>query len=747
MDVSSVLSDKPLLVKLSKEYELLKNSGEDVDFDQWIKFRLREAAAMKAVSPSNGQEAGTLVGMNLPQTRTVLGDMGNRQQEGRNESLKGVAVNQLGFTHNKQAEPFHTTYAVRPGVQEPSLDIAGEGRDENLLHGAYHAARRPLLAPPPGSRPERGRTGIGPLLKAETERERLLSLSAALARQQLAVGGENSSQMSAALKSDYLHVLELVKRLAQQNDDLSQQVKTTQQQLQQEMLRTQEQLLSQVKELEGVRPRRDGEGGQHAGVVKVTGHGSDIDHEPDRGPQNDMPLVRGARRTSPARDLPWFVRAAAEAGPISPRKATRVPPLWEGGRKRHVSPTPRREKEEARRLRKDRLKQSLRDMLGLPAIGSISSHEHIAQRHGDNDLQQLTALLRNLSQGSAASRRLDGDGRARGSHLDLRARANRQEEQSASGHGQGTRPQPLSRLEASHHGGEYLDTDPAVIRGYPRSQEALEEEVALTVLADSARTAKSDEDRKLKKLELMENQMSVLMTRVENMLNPDRLSNARDLRPDPLTAAPGKVSDRQSGQAIVDPHVTEGGAVGVVELQRMMMTLKRMEEKEEKIRHKWFPQPPETLEPRQASTAGPLAVRDGILGTSLVSGPAEVAIPGNAVVGDSERGVASGSSCSYQAHKPSEHAQVQKQSLPQRDVIDRDTLQQVLSTREDILRCQRIHDGELVVKGLPLLGAVEVVEDLTDLIIEELLHEHAKEMASLCDSMGDELFDGEFQDA
>ena len=38
---------------------------------------------------------------------------------------------------------------------------------------------------------------------------------------------------------------------------------------------------------------------------------------------------------------------------------------------------------------------------------------------------------------------------------------------------------------------------------------------------------------------------------------------------------------------------------------------------------------------------------------------------------------------------------------------------------------QAVQEGELVSLGLPLVGTTEVVEDVADMLIEELLLEHA----------------------
>ena len=45
-----------------------------------------------------------------------------------------------------------------------------------------------------------------------------------------------------------------------------------------------------------------------------------------------------------------------------------------------------------------------------------------------------------------------------------------------------------------------------------------------------------------------------------------------------------------------------------------------------------------------------------------------------------------------------------------------------------------------------MFGATEVVEDVADLIIEEMLTEHALELSQMCDDVGEQLFDEEFQD-
>eukprot|EP00798_Chlamydomonas_sp_ICE-L_P003438 gene3438-13494_t len=52
MDLKAVMSNGPLLQELSKEYELLKKSGALVDYDSWIKKRLRQAAVLLQQSSS-----------------------------------------------------------------------------------------------------------------------------------------------------------------------------------------------------------------------------------------------------------------------------------------------------------------------------------------------------------------------------------------------------------------------------------------------------------------------------------------------------------------------------------------------------------------------------------------------------------------------------------------------------------------------------------------------------------------------
>lgn len=52
MDLAALVVNKPLLDQLSAEYEALKSSRAHVDYESWIKGRLRQAAASIAAARS-----------------------------------------------------------------------------------------------------------------------------------------------------------------------------------------------------------------------------------------------------------------------------------------------------------------------------------------------------------------------------------------------------------------------------------------------------------------------------------------------------------------------------------------------------------------------------------------------------------------------------------------------------------------------------------------------------------------------
>ena len=62
-------------------------------------------------------------------------------------------------------------------------------------------------------------------------------------------------------------------------------------------------------------------------------------------------------------------------------------------------------------------------------------------------------------------------------------------------------------------------------------------------------------------------------------------------------------------------------------------------------------------------------------------------------------------------------------------------------------RYQKQVDGDLVASGLPVVGATGVVEDLAEVIIDELMGEHALQLNQMCDALGEDLFEAEFREA
>ncbi|WIA39059.1 hypothetical protein OEZ86_005203 [Tetradesmus obliquus] len=76
MDLASLVSNKPLLASLSREYELLKSTQADINYEEWIVQRLKLAAAQQQRSLSTGTAAvhAALPGAVAPGAEQQRGD-------------------------------------------------------------------------------------------------------------------------------------------------------------------------------------------------------------------------------------------------------------------------------------------------------------------------------------------------------------------------------------------------------------------------------------------------------------------------------------------------------------------------------------------------------------------------------------------------------------------------------------------------------------------------------------------------
>lgn len=148
-----------------------------------------------------------------------------------------------------------------------------------------------------------------------------------------------------------------------------------------------------------------------------------------------------------------------------------------------------------------------------------------------------------------------------------------------------------------------------------------------------------------------------------------------------------------------------------------------MEDKEEEIRRRWFESQQNPGQEPSLGSNNPRAIilRDGQPITNVDSGPS---LP----------------------PKPSNGALNKGDGASTADPICDAELERVMEGRERFRRHQCILDGDLVASCMPIGGPVTIVEDLVDCLIDEILYEEAKRMTSLCDEMGDKLYDEEFVD-
>eukprot|EP00195_Chlamydomonas_chlamydogama_P015175 CAMPEP_0202910890 /NCGR_PEP_ID=MMETSP1392-20130828/53341_1 /ASSEMBLY_ACC=CAM_ASM_000868 /TAXON_ID=225041 /ORGANISM="Chlamydomonas chlamydogama, Strain SAG 11-48b" /LENGTH=169 /DNA_ID=CAMNT_0049601167 /DNA_START=156 /DNA_END=666 /DNA_ORIENTATION=- len=80
------------------------------------------------------------------------------------------------------------------------------------------------------------------------------------------------------------------------------------------------------------------------------------------------------------------------------------------------------------------------------------------------------------------------------------------------------------------------------------------------------------------------------------------------------------------------------------------------------------------------------------------------------------------------------------------DHVSEEMLAAVLANRRRFLKYQQQKDGELMASSDPQLDPVQIVEDVVDMLIDDMLHEHALELFDMCDKLGEQLFESEFKD-
>eukprot|EP00198_Chlamydomonas_reinhardtii_P003944 XP_001693280.1 predicted protein [Chlamydomonas reinhardtii] len=365
--------------------------------------------------------------------------------------------------------------------------------------------------------------------------------------------------------------------------------------------------------------------------------------------------------------------------------------------------------------------------------------------------------------------------------------------------------------------------------------ESLEDQVADIVQRDAAAYA---EAARLGKIEALEQRLNLLVDNVEGrlgrLLGPagPLAATAQQLAALQLAGGGGGLLDEwevvlgPDGQPLLGPDGRpvlrrkgagaggggQGGAplsprsagMSVLELQKMLIAINRMESKETEIRRKWFV---DTQHPRPRPGPGtqPIYARDGWVGTldpdqpqpgpealaasataaaapapsSPQAWPRAAASPHRLAPGDAGRwpGFAApptesvmatvdaassapgGRSLLHFDHRPtraggagagagiSSGAAVDgsgESAAADGDPISDAVLEAVVRGRRRYLRAQQLADGDLVAAADPELNPVQVMEDVTDALLDDMLRDHARELLGWCDKVAEHIYDDEF---
>ncbi|KAG2442321.1 hypothetical protein HXX76_002407 [Chlamydomonas incerta] len=379
--------------------------------------------------------------------------------------------------------------------------------------------------------------------------------------------------------------------------------------------------------------------------------------------------------------------------------------------------------------------------------------------------------------------------------------------------------------------------------------ESLEDQVADIVQRDAAAYT---EAARLSKIDTLEQRLNLLVDNVEGrlgrLLGPagPLAATAQQLAALQLAGGAGGLLDEwevvlgPDGQPLLGPDgrpvlrrkgTAAGGAgpgggplsprsagLSVLELQKMLIAINRMESKETEIRRKWFV---DTQHPRPRPGPGtqPIYARDGWVGTldpdqpqpgpealaasaaaaAAAHGPASApsspsarpraghpphpraasASPHRLAPGDAARwpGFAApptesvmatvdaassapgGRSLVHFDHRPAglggggagagAGSGVAVDGTGESVAADADPisdalLEAVVRGRRRYLRAQQLADGDLVAAADPELNPVQVMEDVTDALLDDLLRDHARELLGWCDKVAEHIYDDEF---
>ncbi|KAL6765907.1 hypothetical protein V8C86DRAFT_11926 [Haematococcus lacustris] len=747
LSLQDLLADRLFLAELAKEFELLKASQADVDFDSWIQIRLRQAKpATTAGPPATCEKHESHKEAALETSAAVVAD-----PPGQGAIGAGVS----NACRHSPATPAQATAMKNPLPQEPDrLALSHTARAKTRVSGPHpplsaclmvpgegaapFTAARPAMASEPKlpqppeaaeAQPSHGPAPVAaaaaalhaalrssaavPHLQAAAERERRLTLSTAVAKQQVALAVDpaglpsTSSQVVLAVQQQ---VLEATALLAPRQQELTHRME-------------QQQAMLQAALSAGAPPAPPPPSSSTPSVSAApTAPG------PPHPPPTLAHLPSHAAnawflKPRPPQPTPANLTAAGKAkasGRAQPSSALPQPGL--------PDPCPQHNR---RQERKESFKAVLRQLLSRPAAAAAAA--------GGMALGPSTAA------GAAVARPGGQGGWAgpRGGHTELEA-----VQQVLSAMARLAPARPHQQV----HGMAVM----------PRPARAVEEEVALIMHHDRQAALAQARELPMQQLEQRMQQLAASVAQrfdaMQQQLRQQQqagglagttapsppLPHPLAAQPWPLvqghatSASPAPSSLATGLQASLQPPSTrathpllaagpapaaEGEAgLGEAELQLMLSRLQQAEQKEEELRRKW-----QLGGPQGRSLAAIHGLGEGQKG--------EVAQASSAAAGQPH--------ASMQSSSPSEQASGGRRAA--HDPVTDAMLDSIQSARRAYLHHQQLRDGELMVGSGPGAMPSSIVEDVADALLEELLEQQAQELLNICDHVGDGLYAEELE--
>uniref|UniRef100_A0A383VP91 Uncharacterized protein n=1 Tax=Tetradesmus obliquus TaxID=3088 RepID=A0A383VP91_TETOB len=449
MDLASLVSNRPLLASLSREYELLKSTQADINYEEWIVQRLKLAAAQQQRSLSTGtaavhaalpgavapeaeqqrgagaatteigdghhtalQERGVLLPNGVPGLGSVRSWPANLQQEAEGRQLQQPALQEWQAQDTTNLQQHQQDQQHQAGGQLKSQGSSkrpaplwrqpGKQLGNNEQAAASRGAQPGWVAAAKLQSSLQS-SKVVPVMHAAAERDRRLAATAALVREQMTLGSSTLPQpqawQSRSLGSTALAQLHGLSTAAdqqgQQQQPLLQQLVQQNQQLQQALQQQQVLLQGQEAVLQQAVPEaatlaHHREAAAAAATASTSANGSGLQQLPE-AVQNSWlvkSILQPSRANAAGNSAASGLHAAPESILIAGEAGKRKNPQQQQQQRQEQSPEGMSGSD-----RRSQLKSALKQLL---APGNSSGQQQ--QQQQENVAGLLQELLRRRQQ-------------------------------------------------------------------------------------------------------------------------------------------------------------------------------------------------------------------------------------------------------------------------------------------------------------------------------------------------------------